>query len=255
MYSVNILFAVFGFIGAIEVEFVGFNYVSNVGERKIVRERFDIFQGFSEETVVNEYEKKDYFFVDLDKELFKNTCIQRFKAYRWNSNSYSYSESHVSSYYVGTEIVDSKYVPTLVKLYSKINILMRQDESFLNEIIEDCKKRNSGQYDECGIWNDKYKEILIVVMEKSKSFKGDKFERFKFILASLLEEVYGDEMHEKLIKCFRDKEISEIYSVYDNLYHMLKTLNDILGNSAVIKKYEDESIKNFIESSSIHLYN
>lgn len=247
MYSLVILFTFIGFMLAIEVEFTGFNCVPNVIDKNIVKERFDIFQGFSEITVSNEYKTKDLFFIDLDKKLFEKSCIQRFKAYRWDDSTYSYT----SNYYVGTKIINSQHVPTLVELYSRISILMCNDESFFDEVVEDCKERDWSGYDECGIWGDVYKKILIVVIEKSKSFKGDKFEKFKFILVSLLEEIFDGKKYKKLLQSFRDKNISEIYCVYDNLYVMLKRLNEILETSNIIKKYGNEGIKYFNECPSI----
>lgn len=129
-----IYFLLFDLLSAKFIAFEETRKKCNKHDPKVIKERYDVFKGYSEEIIPVNIDIKNEVMMNIPKKYFNDSAVIRFKVIGWDHESYIY----VSKFYINNipcEVEDAK---NLLKFYSKILILINKDKYFYSEFFRKC---------------------------------------------------------------------------------------------------------------------
>ncbi|KAK6090377.1 hypothetical protein P3W45_000734 [Vairimorpha bombi] len=246
MNSINILFFVLGFSGAITVELIPFKVSETIRERSCVKEKFDIYDGTSESDIKIPFEGESSFRLDIDERFFEDECIQRFRAYSGVLGSHDF----VSLFLVGNKSIKYEHAVSLIDLYDKIRLLTDGRTNFRETLVQELEDKGYP----CVLFNDpseewkrNFEDVLLSTKEYKGNDRGEYFSIFKDNLTILLELLYDKNIYRDIYERIRSLKIFEIYSVEEDVCHKLIMLNDVINiESKALVRYGTEIFKDMV---------
>lgn len=219
----------------------------NPVESIILKEKFNIFTGYSKERICKWLYENDGEYMDIPVKLFEEPDIIRFTVIGLNKKPFIYK----SRFFINNIPCDSHDLKTILKFYINVLYLMNEDESFNKNFKETCLSVINSKI----AWDSRdFGRMEFITMTLYDIFylkidsKGSEFDLFKSICVTLLKKVNSDIDLKEELEQFSKKQKNEIYNLSRKMIDAILNVNFYLNHAAIIKSSDNkERLKNFIK--------